>query len=39
VRSIDLVEIDATADALDQRTVRLAATLVLEFAAGLALRP
>jgi formiminoglutamase len=39
VRSIDIVEIDATADAPDQRTVRLAAMAVLEFTAGLALRP
>jgi formiminoglutamase len=38
VRSIDLVEIDATADAADQRTVRLAAMVVLEFAAGVILR-
>ncbi|QAY72907.1 formimidoylglutamase [Agromyces protaetiae] len=38
VRSADLVEIDATADAPDGRTVRLAALCVLEFAAGLALR-
>jgi formiminoglutamase len=39
VRSADLVEIDATTDAADGRTVRLAALCVLEFAAGLALRP
>lgn len=38
VRSADLVEIDATTDAADGRTVRLAALCVLEFAAGLALR-
>lgn len=38
VRSADLVEIDATTDAPDGRTVRLAALCVLEFAAGLALR-
>ncbi|WP_350348752.1 arginase family protein [Agromyces sp. G08B096] len=38
VRSADLVEIDATADAPDGRTVRLAALCVLEFAAGVALR-
>lgn len=38
VRSIDIAEVDATADAPDQRTVRLAALLVLEAAAGLALR-
>ena len=35
VRSADLVEIDATADAADGRTVRLAALCVLEFAAGI----
>ncbi len=39
VRSADLVEIDATTDAADERTVRLAALCVLEFAAGLAARP
>jgi formiminoglutamase len=39
VRSADLVEIDATTDAADQRTVRLAALCVLEFAAGVAARP
>jgi formiminoglutamase len=39
VRSADLVEIDSTADAADERTVRLAALCVLEFAAGLAVRP
>lgn len=38
VRSADLVEIDATTDAADGRTLRLAALCVLEFAAGLALR-
>ncbi len=38
VRSADLVEIDASADAADGRTVRLAALCVLEFAAGLAAR-
>jgi formiminoglutamase len=38
VRSADLVEIDATTDAPDGRTVRLAALCVLELAAGLALR-
>lgn len=36
VRSIDLTEVDATADTPDQRTVRLAALCVLEAAAGLA---
>jgi formiminoglutamase len=39
VRSIDIVEVDATADAPDHRTVRLAALVLLEVAAGLALRP
>jgi formiminoglutamase len=39
VRSVDVVEVDATADAADYRTVRLAAMVVLEVAAGLALRP
>jgi formiminoglutamase len=38
VRGMDITEIDATADADDERTVRLAALLVLEAAAGLALR-
>lgn len=36
VRAIDITEIDASLDAPDQRTVRLAALLVLEAAAGLA---
>ena len=36
VRGIDITEVDATADAPDGRTVRLAALLVLEAAAGLA---
>jgi formiminoglutamase len=35
---MDVAEVDATADTKDQRTVRLAATCVLEAAAGLALR-
>ncbi|HZV26935.1 MAG TPA: arginase family protein [Acidothermaceae bacterium] len=39
VRSVDIVEVDATADAPDYRTIRLAALVVLEVAAGLALRP
>ena len=39
VRAIDITEIDADADADDQRTVRLAALLVLEIALGLQLRP
>ena len=39
VRSVDIVEVDATADVADYRTVRLAALVVLEVAAGLALRP
>lgn len=38
VRSLDIAEVDATADAPDQRTVRLAALLVLDAAAGLASR-
>ena len=38
VRGADITEVDATADAADGRTVRLAALLVLEIAAGLALR-
>ena len=39
VGSIDIAEVDATSDAPDERTVRLAALLVLEAAAGLASRP
>lgn len=35
VRSIDIAEVDAAADTEDQRTVRLAALLVLEAAAGM----
>jgi formiminoglutamase len=38
VESIDLTEVDATADVADQRTVRLVALCVLEAAAGLRLR-
>lgn len=38
VSSLDIAEIDASADAPDGRTVRLAALLVLESAAGLLLR-
>ncbi|GGE92132.1 arginase family protein [Mycetocola zhadangensis] len=38
VRSIDITEIDALADAPDGRTVRLAALCVLEIAAGVAAR-
>lgn len=38
VRSIDITEIDATADAPDQRTIRLAALLILQAAVGLACR-
>ena len=38
VRSADIVEVDATADTPDQRTVRLAALCVLELLAGLAAR-
>ncbi|MGB3376398.1 MAG: arginase family protein, partial [Microbacterium sp.] len=36
--SADLAEVDATADAEDGRTVRLAALCVLELLAGLAAR-
>ncbi len=39
VTSADIVEVDATADAPDARTVRLAALCVLELLAGLAERP
>ena len=38
VRAIDITEIDASIDSADQRTIRLAALLVLEAAAGLASR-
>lgn len=38
VASMDIAEIDALADAPDQRTIRLGALLVLEAAAGLATR-
>ncbi|MBH0116429.1 arginase family protein [Salinibacterium sp. NG253] len=38
VSSIDLVEVDAAADAPDERTVRLVALCVLEAIAGVALR-
>jgi formiminoglutamase len=38
VRAIDITEVDATNDAPDERTVRLAALCLLEAAAGLALR-
>ena len=38
VRAIDITEIDTALDTADQRTVRLAALLVLEAAAGLAAR-
>lgn len=38
VAGIDITEIDATIDARDRRTVRLAALLVLEAAAGVAAR-
>lgn len=38
VRAIDITEIDATLDTPDQRTVRLAALLILEIATGLAVR-
>jgi formiminoglutamase len=39
VTSIDITEVDATRDAPDERTVRLAALCILEAAAGLASRP
>lgn len=39
VRGLDITEIDASIDSPDGRTVRLAALLVLEAAAGLASRP
>jgi len=38
VAALDITEIDASADSADQRTVRLAALLILEAAAGLAAR-
>lgn len=38
VRGLDITEIDASLDTPDQRTIRLAALLVLEAAAGVALR-
>ena len=38
VSSIDITEIDATADSADQRTIRLAALLILEAATGLGSR-
>jgi formiminoglutamase len=38
VKGMDITEVDASADAPDGRTVRLAALLVLEAAAGLACR-
>jgi formiminoglutamase len=38
VRSIDVTEVDATRDAPDERTIRLAALCLLEAAAGLAQR-
>jgi formiminoglutamase len=38
VKSIDITEVDATADAPDGRTVRLAALVLLDAAAGLASR-
>lgn len=38
VRAVDITEVDPIADATDRRTVRLAALLVLEIAAGLASR-
>lgn len=38
VSSMDITEIDATADTSDQRTIRLAALLILEASTGVALR-
>lgn len=38
VAALDITEIDASADSADQRTVRLAALLILEAAAGVAVR-
>jgi formiminoglutamase len=38
VRGLDITEIDATLDAPDQRTIRLAALLVLEASCGVASR-
>lgn len=38
VRSIDITEIDATADATDQRTIRLGALLILEASKGVLAR-
>lgn len=38
VNCIDITEIDASADSADQRTIRLAALLILEAASGLANR-
>ena len=38
VRAVDITEIDVKKDSPDQRTIRLAALLVLEFAAGVASR-
>jgi arginase family enzyme len=38
VKSLDITEIDSTADSADQRTIRLGALLILEAATGLALR-
>jgi arginase family enzyme len=38
VKAIDITEIDSTNDTTDERTVRLAALVILEFAAGLSTR-
>lgn len=38
VASVDITEIDSTRDSIDQRTVRLAALVTLEIAAGLSIR-
>ena len=39
VKALDLTEIDVSRDSADERTIRLAALLVLEIAAGVARRP
>jgi formiminoglutamase len=39
VRAIDITEIDSTIDSPDQRSVRLAALVILEFLAGFSTRP
>ena len=39
VKALDLTEIDVSRDSADERTIRLAALLTLEIAAGVARRP